>query len=152
MQKNVENISTKSIPTDEIREQRAALKAAERKLAMKGQVLDGVRERISALRQQSLEKRRQHNEQGTATTKRALSTVLKRLESAVDQHDRQRSEYRELKQLVRDQQAVCRSLEKKENARQKAVAAFLKEWERRYDRNVRIREKNIRKRKRLDSS
>ena len=59
------------------------------------------------------------------------------------------SDYRELKLLVRDQRSLYSSLVKKEEARQKAVARFLKEWELRYDRETRMKEKNIRKRGRL---
>ncbi|KPJ79762.1 MAG: hypothetical protein AMJ58_10845 [Gammaproteobacteria bacterium SG8_30] len=59
------------------------------------------------------------------------------------------SEYRELQLIVRDQRTLVDSLEKKEAARQKAVARFLKEWERNYDREMRMKEKTLRKRRRL---
>ena len=52
--------------------------------------------------------------------------------------------------MVRDQRTLCRGMEKKEEARQKAVARFLKEWEREYDQGIRMKEKTVRKRERLD--
>jgi hypothetical protein len=71
------------------------------------------------------------------------------VDNAVQQRDRVLSDYREMKLMVRDQRTLCRSLEKKEEAKQKAVARFLKEWERRYDQEIRIKEKTVRKRERL---
>ena len=70
----------------------------------------------------------------------------------MQQRDSVLSDYRELKLLVRDQRSLYRSLVRKEEARQKAVARFLKEWERRYDRETRMKEKNVRNRGRLSET
>lgn len=147
--KNVDRTSTRSIASGEIKEQQSLLDKAERKLAKMGQQIERIRENILELRRQSVEARRQHKEQGTPRTKRALTSVLKKLDGAVEQRDKALSDCRELKLVVREQRALCRSLERKEKARQKAVAAFLKEWDRRYDREVSMKEKNIHKRKRM---
>jgi hypothetical protein len=44
---------------------------------------------------------------------------------------------------------VQKAGQSKEEAKQKAVAKFLKEWERNYDREICMKEKYIRQRKRL---
>ena len=152
MRNNVEKISTRSVTSDELDKQLAQLQSAERKLERMEQGIVRVREKIAGLRQQMTERRSLQKEQGTAQAKRALAAVIKKLESAVQQRHDMLSDYREQKLMVRDQRALCRSLEKKEEARQKAVARFLKEWERRYDREIRMQEKNIRKRGRLSET
>ena len=149
MRKNVEHISTKSVTSDEINQHWAVLDAAERKLTRLGQDIAKIREKITVLRQRLADARGLHRERDTAQTRRALLTVTNRLDSAMQQRDTMLSQFRELKLMVRDQRAVCKNLEKKEEARQKAVARFLKEWERRYDRETRIKEKNVQQRKRL---
>jgi len=149
MRDNLNIISTRSISTDELNKQRLQLQSTERKLKRTQQRVVKVREKIAELRQDLDERRNLHKEQGTAQTKRAVATVRKRLEVAVQQHQVLLSDYREQKLMVRDQRDLCRSLEKKEEARQKAVARFLKQWEREYDHEIRLKEKAIRKRERL---
>ena len=150
MRNNVDKISTRSVASDELDKQRLQLRSAERNLEQVSQSIEKIREAIAALRQQLAERRSQQNVLGTAQTKRALAAVIKKLESAVQKRHGLLSAHREQKQMVRDQRALCRSMEKKEEARQKAVAGFLKEWERSYDREIRMKEKTIRKRDRLD--
>lgn len=149
MRNNVEKISTRSVVSDELDKQRALLQSAERKLERMEQGIEKIREKITGLRQQLAERRSLQQERGTAQTKRALAAVIKKLESAVQQRHGLLSDCREQKLMVRDQRILCRSLEKKEEARQKAVARFLKEWERDYDREIRLKEKAVRKRGRL---
>jgi cell division septum initiation protein DivIVA len=149
LQHNVTRLSTQSVASDELHEQGAVLEAVEHKLVRMEQGRVKIREKIAGLRQQLAEARNLHKELGTAQTKRALMKLTKHLDSAVQKRDSILSDYRELKLLVRDQRALCKSLLRKEEARQKAVARFLEEWERRYDRETRMKEKNIRKRERL---
>lgn len=150
MRNNVEKISTRSVDSDELDKQRALLQSAERSLVRMERDIEKVGEKIIGLRQQLAERRSLHKERGTAQTKRALAAAVKKLESAAQQRHGLLSDYREQKLMVRDQRALCRSMEKKEEARQKAVARFLKEWEREYDQDIRLKEKTVRKRERLD--
>jgi len=149
MRNNLERISTRSVTPSELDEQRAVLESVERKLARMEQGRLKVREKIAGLRQQLAEARSLHRERDTPQTKRALASLTKKLDSALQLRDSMSPDYRELKMLVRDQRALYRGLVKKEEARQKAVARFLKEWERRYDREIRMKEKTVRKRERL---
>ena len=146
MRNNLEKIVTLSVTPDELGEQRAVLEAAERKLTRMEQRRVQILKKIAGLRQRLAEARNLHRDRDTAQTKRALMSLTKKLDSAMQQRDSILSDYRELKLLVRDQRSLYRSLVKKEDAMQKAVARFLKEWERRYDRETRMKEKNIRKR------
>jgi hypothetical protein len=150
MRNNVEKISTRSVDSDELDKQRALLQSAERSLVRMERDIEKVGEKIIGLRQQLAERRSLHKERGTAQTQRALAAAVKKLESAVQQRHGLLSDYREQKLMVRDQRALCRGMEKKEEARQKAVARFLKEWEREYDQDIRLKEKTVRKRERLD--
>ena len=150
MRNNIEKISTNSVASEELGKQLAVLESARRKLERMEQGIARVRERIAGLQQQLAEARSLQQERGTAQTKRALAAMVKKLESAVQQRHGLLSDYREQKLMVRDQRALCRSMEKKEEARQKAVARFLKEWERNYDREIRLKEKAVRKRERLE--
>lgn len=147
--KNVEKIATESITSDEINAQRAELTAAERKLARMDQGVVKIREKVARLRQQLADARHQDRQRDTAQTGRAVTTARDKLDNARQQRDKLLSEHRELKLIVRDQRTLVDSLEKKEAARQKAVARFLKEWERNYDREMRMKEKTLRKRRRL---
>lgn len=149
---NLEKIAALSVTPDELGEQRAVLEAAERKLTRLEQRRVKLLEKIAGMRQRLAEARKLHRDRDTAQTKRAVMSLTKKLDSALQQRDSVLSDYRELKLLVRDQRSLYRSLMKKEEARQKAVARFLKEWERRYDREIRMQEKNIRKRGRLSET
>jgi len=151
MRNNVEKISTRSVDSDELDKQRALLQSAERSLVRMERGIEMVGEKIIGLRQQLAERRSLHKERGTAQTQRALAAAVKKLESVAQQRHGLLSDYREQKLMVRDQRALCRSMEKKEEARQKAVARFIKEWEREYDQDIRMKEKAVRKRERLDT-
>jgi hypothetical protein len=150
MRNNVEKIATRSVTSDELDKQMTQLESAERTLEKMAQGIGKIRKTIVGLREQVAEKRGLQKEHGTAQTKRALAAVIKKYESAVQKRGSLLSDYREQKQMVRDLKTLCRRLEKKEEARQKAVARFLKEWERDYDRGIQMKEKTIRKRQRLD--
>lgn len=152
MRENVDRISSRSVTSDDLQAQRILLDKAERKLARMEEARVKIRERITGLREQLAEARSQHSEQNTIQSKRALMALTKKLNRAVQRRESVMSEFRELKLLVRDQRALYKSLVKKDIARQKAVAMFLKEWERNYDRETRMQEKNIRKREHMDKT
>jgi paraquat-inducible protein B len=149
MRNNLERISTQSVTSNELDEQQAVLEAVERKLARMEQARLKVREKIAGLRQQLAEARSRQRVRDTPQAKRALVLLTKKLEAALQLRSSMASDYRELKLLVRDQRDLYKSLKKKEEARQKAVAKFLKEWERSYDRETRMKEKTVRKRERM---
>jgi len=149
MRSNLDRISTRSVRPDELDEQRKILEAAERKLVKVERDYRKLRETIAGLGLQLAEARSLNRERETPQTKRSLASLAKKLDSALQRRDSMSSDYRELKMLVRDQRAVCRGLVKKEEARQKAVARFLREWERNYDREIRMKEKTVRKRERM---
>lgn len=148
MRNNAEKIATRSVSSDELQTQHALLVKAEQKLSRMDQTRGKVRERITMLRQQLAEARRRHSEMNTLQTKRDLLARINKLNRAIRRRDSVVAGFRELKQLVREQRALYKGLLKKEEARQKAVARFLREWERNYDRGIRMKEKNIHKRAR----
>jgi uncharacterized protein YktA (UPF0223 family) len=149
MRENVKSISTKSVSTDEIETQRQALAAAQRRLDRLAQRVLLIREKIAVLRDELAEAKNLHRENGSGKTKRSVMAAVNRLDTAIRRRNKLLEDYRELKQIVRDENTLCKKLEKKEEAKQKAVAKFLNEWERNYDREVRMKEKNVRQRKRL---
>jgi hypothetical protein len=147
MGKNVKSISTKSVSPDELEKQRAALAVAERKLTRIRQRIVQIRDRITVLRQELTEARTQRRRGDTPETVRTVTAAINKVDTAIRQRDKMLVDYRELKQIVREQQALCKTLKKKEETKQKAVAKFLEEWERNYDREIRLKEKNVRQRK-----
>lgn len=149
MRKNAETISTRSVTSGEIENQRAELAAAVRKLARLEKRMVLIREKITGLRQELADARSRQQRRDTTETRQAVKSATNRLAGAIRRRDGISSDYRDLKQIVREQRALYRKLGKKEEARQKAVAKFLREWERNYDREIRLREKNVRQRKRL---
>jgi paraquat-inducible protein B len=66
---------------------------------------------------------------------RANESTKSRIEAA--------AKLREARRILREQQQLVRALERKERARERAVAAFLKKWEREYDLDMQRKKKNI---------
>jgi len=54
---------------------------------------------------------------------------------------------REARRILREQQQLAKAVERKERARERAVAAFVKRWEREYDLDMQRKKKNIKLRK-----
>jgi len=54
---------------------------------------------------------------------------------------------KEARKLLREQEQVTREAERKERARERALAAFLRKWERQYDAEMKRKKQNIRLRK-----
>jgi hypothetical protein len=147
--RNVEKIASDSVASGEIDAQREELTAIEDRLQVMERDLIRLRERVARLRQQLSAARSRHRERNNARTLQALDRASEKLAHARQQRDTMLSGYRELKLVVRDQRALLRSLERKEAAKQEAVARFLKEWERDYDQKMGINRKRIRKRKQM---
>ena len=146
MRTNAEKIATRSVAPDELQSQRAVLVKSEQKLSRLEQTKEKVLEKITRLRQQQAEAGRRHSAMNTLQTKQELLALTNKLKRAIQRRDRVVAGFRELRPLVREQRAVYKGLLKKEEERQKAVARFLREWERNYDRDIRMKQKNIRKR------
>jgi Na+-translocating ferredoxin:NAD+ oxidoreductase RnfC subunit len=148
-QRNIDNIATSSVTSREIDAQRKELVAAERNLSRMEQKLLVLKDQVdqSILRQKDL--RGQYKVKKTKQIRRRLEVANNRLSNLRQRRDSMSPEYRELKLMVRDQRALLKALEKKEIARQAAVARFLKEWERDYDRKMRRKQKNARIRKKI---
>jgi len=145
---NIEKITTSSVASDEINAQQKELAIAERKLKQVGNSVLKMKEKVELVRQQLIDSRNEYRSINTKQALRAITNANNRLLKIRQDLDGKRSEYRELKLVVRDQRSLIKSLEKKEAAKQKAVARFLKEWERDYDRNMRMKQKTVQKRTR----
>jgi predicted nucleic acid-binding Zn-ribbon protein len=146
--KNIEKITTSSVASDEITAQQKELATAERKLKQVGNSVSKIKDKVELVRQQLSVARNQYRSANTKQTQRAFTTANNRLQKLRQDLDRKLSEYREIKLIARDQRSLVKSLEKKETAKQKAVARFLKEWERDYDQNMRMKRKTVHKRRR----
>jgi hypothetical protein len=145
---NIKNLSTASVTADTLRTQKNELAKAENKLRRLEQQVFQSQDKVRQLRALLTETRLRHKEKNTPQSKRACESVANKLSNAIQRRDERVSQFRDMKQIVRDQQAMCRKLERKEAAKQKAVAQFLKKWERDYDREIRLREKKARQRRR----
>jgi hypothetical protein len=146
---NIEKIRNDSASSEEISAQNKLLVAAERNLQKIERNALISKDKVIQLRARLDITRAQHESRNTKQTERALKTAKARLQKARQVRDKLLTDYREHKLIVRDQRNLLNSLEKKEVAKQKAVAKFLKEWERDYDRKMRMKENTIQRRKRL---
>jgi hypothetical protein len=146
--KNIENIRKNSVASDEINAQQKELAIAERKLKQVANSVLKMKDKMELVRQQLIDVRHQHSSKNTKQTQRALTNAKDRLQKLREDLERKRSDYREMRLVVRDQRSLVKGLEKKEIAKQKAVARFLKEWERDYERNMRMKQKTVHKRRR----
>lgn len=148
LSENVKNISTTSVEEGALRAQLDELKKAETKLSQAEQRVFRHQAKVQNLRTLLSETRLRHKQKNTPQTKRACETVANKLKLAIQQRNELVSEFRDIKQIARDQRGMCKKLEKKEAAKQKAVAQFLKKWERDYDREIKLREKKAKQRRR----
>jgi hypothetical protein len=146
--KNIENIRKNSVASDEINAQQKELATAERKLKQVANSVLKMKDKVELVRQQLIDIRHQHSTTNTKQTQHALTNAKDRLQKLRQDLERKRSDYREMRLVVRDQRSLVKGLEKKEIAKQKAVARFLKEWERDYERNMRMKQKTVHKRRR----
>ena len=147
--RNIENITANSVASDEIETQRKELAAAEHRLQRMKQRILATKDRVAKARQQLYDLRNQTKVEDTKKNRRRRDTFKNRLGRLRQQRDIMLAEHRELNLMVRDQRALLKALEKKEVARQAAVARFLEEWERDYDRKMRRKKKNAQIRKNL---
>lgn len=146
--KNIEKIMNRSVASNEIVTQQKELVNTERKLKQAGDSLLKIKDKVVFVHQQLIGVRDQNRIKKTKQTQRALISANNRLQKLRQDLDEKRSKYRELKIIVREQKSIVKSLEKKEAAKQKAVARFIKKWERDYDQKLRLKRNNLKKRKR----
>ena len=144
---NVEKLTTSSVASEELVTQQQELVKVERALKRMDQRVEKVKETVARARGRLAEMREKDRAQGTSQTKRAVATARDRLEQAREKRDSLLSDYREMKLMVRDQRLLVRGLEKKEVAKQEAVARFLRQWERDYDRKMRMKARTVHKRR-----
>jgi ABC-type transporter Mla subunit MlaD len=145
---NIEKLSKPSVRVNTLRAQKDELKKAETALVRKEQRVFRLQVKVRDLRAQLNETKLRHKNKNTAQSKRACETAANKLKTAIQHRKEAVSQYRDMKQVVRDQRATYRKLERKEAAKQKAVAQFLKKWEREYDREISLREKKAKQRRR----
>lgn len=148
LHENVKNIANVSVKEDTLRAQRDELNKAEKRLARAEQRVSRYKAKVQDQKTLSSEARLRHKQKNTAQTKRACESAANKLKLAKQQYAEAVSGLRDIKQIVRDLRAVSKKLEKKEAAKQKAVAQFLKKWERDYDRKIALLEKNAEQRRR----
>ena len=145
---NVKKLSTSSVNTDTLQTQHDGLKKAETRLLRMEQRVFMCQDKVRNLRAQLGKARLSYKMKNTPQAKRVVDTAANKLKNAIQQRNEVVSSFRDMKQMVSDQRAMCKKLEEKEAAKQKAVARFLKKWERDYDREIKLREKKAKQRRR----
>ena len=116
-------------------------------------------ERAEATHEKLLARENKAREQLEAVKARAKGSNSKQMTSSVlsakqkvKETTRLRQEaaamLREAKKLVREEKQLTREAERKERARERALAAFLKKWDREYDLEMQRKQKNIALRRR----
>ena len=145
---NIEKLSKPSVRSDTLDAQKTELKKAESALSRKEQRVFILQEKVRDLRALSSQAKLRHKESNTTQSKKAAETAARKLRVGIQQRNEAVSQFRDMKQVVRDQRVMYKKLQRKEAAKQKAVAQFLKQWEREYDREIRLREKKAKQRRR----
>lgn len=148
LHENVKKLSNASVKEDALRVSLSELKKGEARLSRAEQRVAKCEARVQEQKTLLGEARLRHKREDSSQTRRACESATKKLALANKQYKESVSGCRDIKQIVRDHRAVYKKLEKKEAAKQKAVAQFLKKWERDYDRKTRILEKNASQRER----
>lgn len=120
-----------------LKETERAEKAHEKMLAREKRAL--AQYQAAKGRAKSANTKRLSNAALTARHRANESTKL-RVEAA--------AKLREARKILREQEHLVKELERKERAKERAVAAFVKKWEREYDLEMRRKKKNITLRKR----
>lgn len=77
----------------------------------------------------------------------AVLTARQRLNESKKHRIEIAARLREATKILREQEQLAREHERKERARERAVARFLKNWEREYDLEMQRKKKNIKLRK-----
>ncbi len=85
----------------------------------------------------------------SAVSRKAVSAALERVSEASAQRSEAAANHREAKTLQQDQARLAKSLERKQRAREKAVAAFIKKWDKDYDQTTAFKRNNIAARKKI---
>lgn len=145
---NIEKITKDSVPAETLQHRQAELKKAETQLLRMEQRVFQLQDKVRQTRVQAAKARRRYKEKNTSQSRQASESAANKLRNMIRRRNEVVSQFREMKQFVRDQRATYKQLEKKEMLKQKAVAQFLKKWERDYDREIKLREKKARQRSR----
>lgn len=148
LHENVKNISNASVKEDALRVHLSELKKGEARLSRAEQRVFKCEAKVQDQKTLLSEARLRYKRENSPETKRACESAVKKLTLANQQYKESVSGFRDMKQVVRDLGAVYKKLEKKEAAKQRAVAQFLKKWEHDYDRKTKILEKNASQRER----
>ena len=80
-------------------------------------------------------------------SKRAATTAWRRAKEASTLRREAAAKVKEAKKLLREQEKLSREALRKEHAKQRAISAFVKKWEREYDLAMKMKKKNIELRK-----
>ena len=78
----------------------------------------------------------------------ALATARQRADEATRLRREAAARLREANKLLREERQLARETKRRERARERAVTAFLKKWEREYDLEVQRKRKNVELRRR----
>ncbi len=85
----------------------------------------------------------------SAVSRKTVSAARVRVQKATAQRSEAAARHREAKLLLQEQGQLAKSLERKQRAREKAVADFIKKWDKDYDKSTERKRSNIAARKKI---
>lgn len=128
---------------------RQVIQSAQKEVGRTAAALDQARrqekkaaERLRAVKGRALNAK-------SAVSRKAVSAARERVRNAALQRSEAAARHREAKTLLKDQAQLAKSLERKQRAREKAVAAFIKQWDKDYDKTTALKRNNIAARKKI---
>ncbi len=132
--------------TDDVKQ---VLQAANKELGRTAAAVEQARkqEKKAAERLSAVKARCQNAK--SAVSRKAVSAARERVRKAAAQRIEALARQREAKTLFQEQEQLAKSLQRKQRAREKAVAAFIKKWDKEYNMSTERKRNNIAARKKL---
>jgi hypothetical protein len=128
--------------TDEVTAAQTAVTSAERLVQQTRAVADKAATRRQQSRRKASEAAAKARQRNTAAARRLAEEMHHKLKRAEMEHQRAIVQHKEARVLLSEQKELAKLIERKQSARGRAVAAFLKKWNREYDKRLALIRKN----------
>lgn len=128
--------------TDEVAAAQAAVNSAKRLVEQTRAVADKAATRLKQLKPRASETAARARQRKGTSAKRLADEMRRKLERARIEHQQTIARRKEASALLAEQKELTKLIERKQIARERAVATFLKRWNREYNRKLALIKKN----------
>lgn len=131
-----------TVGKDEVAASQTAVKSAQRLVEQTQIVADKAAKLRKQLQRKAREATATARQRKSPSAKRSADEIRRKLEGARIEHRQALGRHKEAKALLSEQRELAKLIERKQIARERAVEAFLKKWNREYDRRLGLIKKN----------